>query len=64
MSRLMDWVRDRLGVPHTPDWERESVERRLDEQERRLRMIDAGLPADRRHFVATHHPIRRVGDRR
>ena len=61
MRDLMHRVREWLGVPHTPDWEREAVERRLEEQERRLARIDATLPRARYHQTYPH-PHRRAGD--
>lgn len=58
----MERVREWLGVPHTPEWEREAIERRLAEQERRLRRIDASIPNARWHQTYPH-PHRRAGER-
>ena len=61
MAKVREW----LGVPHTPEWERADVERRLEEAEHRLLRLDATLPEprERRHVIVFPHPHRRATDR-
>lgn len=65
MGSLLDWIRavlTREDLAHHA--EHDAIERRLADQERRLRLarIDAGLPVDRRQRFAADHPGRRVSD--
>jgi hypothetical protein len=58
-SRFREW----LGIPHTPDAEKDQVERTLREQHRRLDRIDAGIPVRARRDQLFPHPNRRASDR-
>ena len=63
---MRDWralFREWLGIPHTPDAEKELVERHLREQHLRLARIDAGIPPSARTRQIYPHPHRRATDR-
>ena len=63
---MPDWTarfREWLGLVHTPDAEKEHVDRVVAEQKRRIARIDAGLPRARVRQMYPH-PHRRATDRR
>jgi hypothetical protein len=62
MPDLLARIREWLGVPHTPDAEKEHVEHVIEDQRRRLRRIDAHLPSARARQMYPH-PHRRASDR-